>query len=901
MKKTKLTRTLLAACSIVALSAVMYGCTGDGSENDLTATQSDLEKAEMERDAALAAQAAAEAERDAANAAAAAANAAAAAAAEAQATAEAERDAANAAAAAAAQAQMDAEAAQAAAEAAQAAAEAAQATAEAAQAAAEMAQADAETAQAAAEQAQAAAETRADNAEAARTAAEDARAAAAAAQATAEAAAAAAADAQAAAEAAQGMAEAERDAANAAAAQAAMDQQAAEDARDAAMQAQSDAEDAQAAAEAAQATAEGERDAANAAAAAAAEAQSMAEGARDAALAAQATAEGERDTANADLATANANLETANADLAAAITRAETAEADLAQANSDLEEARARIAALEGGTAPDVLDPIKTAASDAATAAGEAGTAARTAADAAETAAMNRATIQTGMANSAADAADADIYADMAEAEAMKASDASAMAQAAMNAGAATPHRLAAEAAQEAAEEAQGMAEDAQGEAEADAMAELKIDGTMKSVGDITIDADAPNNVITTGTGATAKVVDTGFQMDLQEEMTGAVTPGVAFVAATSPAEDTEYVQQVAARDIAIGKTVDSANDMARLAIVTHYVGSKTVKVFAYDETDPEVDSTADGRTGTKRGYVTLADDDTDNDDTNNTRLRSLGMYYQAGADNNADALEAADEVANDAEGMEVYSYVDTQDTEATADDVTVYLVMDSQRTDGGTTTYVYRRVDIDAVTSDDVSDGTANTDIDNAAGAGFEADGGRGVTAMIPEATAYDHIHFGVWAALGDDGTTPSHGIGFVQSIGDGMTAADDMPNFGSATYDGNWVATVQAADPDGNGAVSLTDGMATLTADFDDDEVMVNLMGLAMLEGDISGGMFSGDKATVGADNTNNLTGGEDFTGSFNGAFFGTNASEAGGVFDFGSDDNEAGAFRGSFGGAR
>ena len=42
MKKTKLTRSLLAACSIVALSAVMYGCTGDGSKNDLTATQDDL-------------------------------------------------------------------------------------------------------------------------------------------------------------------------------------------------------------------------------------------------------------------------------------------------------------------------------------------------------------------------------------------------------------------------------------------------------------------------------------------------------------------------------------------------------------------------------------------------------------------------------------------------------------------------------------------------------------------------------------------------------------------------------------------------------------------------------------------------------------------------------------------
>ena len=44
MKKTKLTRSLLAACSIVALSAVMYGCTGDGSKNDLIATQEALDQ-----------------------------------------------------------------------------------------------------------------------------------------------------------------------------------------------------------------------------------------------------------------------------------------------------------------------------------------------------------------------------------------------------------------------------------------------------------------------------------------------------------------------------------------------------------------------------------------------------------------------------------------------------------------------------------------------------------------------------------------------------------------------------------------------------------------------------------------------------------------------------------------
>ena len=48
MKKTKLTRSLLAACSIVALSAVMYGCTGDGSKNDLIATQEALDQEKMD-------------------------------------------------------------------------------------------------------------------------------------------------------------------------------------------------------------------------------------------------------------------------------------------------------------------------------------------------------------------------------------------------------------------------------------------------------------------------------------------------------------------------------------------------------------------------------------------------------------------------------------------------------------------------------------------------------------------------------------------------------------------------------------------------------------------------------------------------------------------------------------
>ena len=50
MKKTKLTRSLLAACSIVALSAVMYGCTHSGgpSQDDLDAANEATAAAEAE-------------------------------------------------------------------------------------------------------------------------------------------------------------------------------------------------------------------------------------------------------------------------------------------------------------------------------------------------------------------------------------------------------------------------------------------------------------------------------------------------------------------------------------------------------------------------------------------------------------------------------------------------------------------------------------------------------------------------------------------------------------------------------------------------------------------------------------------------------------------------------------
>ena len=46
----------------------------------------------------------------------------------------------------------------------------------------------------------------------------------------------------------------------------------------------------------------------------------------------------------------------------------------------------------------------------------------------------------------------------------------------------------------------------------------------------------------------------------------------------------------------------------------------------------------------------------------------------------------------------------------------------------------------------------------------------------------------------------------------------------------------------------------------------------------------MFSGSKATVGA-NAHGLTSGGKFSGSFDGGFYGAKAAEAGAIFDFDS----------------
>ena len=553
-----------------------------------------------------------------------------------------------------------------------------------------------------------------------------------------------------------------------------------------------------------------------------------------------------------------------------------------------------------GGTASAPTTPTEptmpTKAAMAAEAAKMSSGAAATSAATAATAVANLATLQTGEM-AAAIAAEAQTAADAAMAAYEMAKAEAAKSDAATDVTAAVEARIKAEQAAEDAANAAEMADMKSMEAVAAAAKELMIVGTMKSVGGMSIDAMAPNKVVTTD----GVMVNTGLQADDNPEHTVAAVTGVDFVAgdgsADPPVADTAYVQAVAARTFDIGKVVDSEDDMARLTLVTSYATTKMVDVFALQAVATRVDSTH--VSGSRAGKIFVhngADGTPQTDDDIYVTLHDAGMFYLVDDGNDDGSLAAGDILGATTKPVQVYSYTHLGDDGAvggtgTAEDEVRYAIRESSVTTEATDTTVitYRQVDIMAPASDATTQGTAEE---------------VRVKAALPMAMDYDHIHFGVWANLKGSGsaqTIDGLGIGFVQSIGDGMTAGDDMPNHGSATYDGNWVAAVQEANAHGNGAVTIETGESTLTADFEDGDVMVALTGLATLEGDIAGGMFSGDEATVATDNTHNLTGGEDFTGSFSGGFYGAGAREAGGVFDFASDDNEAGAFRGAFGGRR
>ena len=516
----------------------------------------------------------------------------------------------------------------------------------------------------------------------------------------------------------------------------------------------------------------------------------------------------------------------------------------------------------------------QTAAAAAATAAQTAADAAEVAAAAAEAASMNRAIIQTGEANSGTASAAARTHADAAAAAAAAAMAQSAAAAAATDVTVAVAAKVAAEAAQALAEAAQPMAESYQAMAATDAMSELMIDGKTKSVGESTLTID---DRAVTDTTTPAVPDKTGFQSKLS--FASAAVTRVA-VDDTNTAIN-EIRTGVASRPIAIGFVYDSSDDMARVNLVHSYRTFQRNARIITGFLPPLVPASASKNT------VTLSSTNTSDllvtapvATVVATLTPVAGVFYQVNTTASTIALGLG-AIGATTKATPVYSYSYTNTAGAT---VTVPVALTATTvTSAGATTYTYSPI----------VEGTLQTN------PGFS-------TANVPVAAMYEHIHFGLWTDLADNAfvaganTIASRGIGFVADAGgEGMTA--DMPVFGDATYNGNWVAAVQAAHPAGTGGIRTRNGLATMAAHFGRNTVAVTLNGLASLSGNISGNTFSGDSVPTGVDSGLGLASTGSFSGTLSGAFFGPQAAEAGGVFDYDSVASISGAFRGAFGGAR
>ena len=178
-------------------------------------------------------------------------------------------------------------------------------------------------------------------------------------------------------------------------------------------------------------------------------------------------------------------------------------------------------------------------------------------------------------------------------------------------------------------------------------------------------------------------------------------------------------------------------------------------------------------------------------------------------------------------------------------------------------------------------------------------------MTATIPVPTEYKHIHFGVWAGLGDaakDGsqTIADLGIGFVQNY-DGSGETDNMPLQGDATT----TATGSLRYRRRTRTVMATSRCVTVPRrSWQTSRTTKSLSTLRIWPCSraisLAGSTFSDEDATAtDISDTHGLDASGTFEGSFSGAFYGSKAAEVGGVFDFSSDDMEEGAFRGAFGG--
>ena len=576
---------------------------------------------------------------------------------------------------------------------------------------------------------------------------------------------------------------------------------------------------------------------------------------------------------------------------------------------------------------PTDLDDTQAAAAAAETAAMTASTNAAASAKSATDDTMYLATLQTGDDLNSKKMGGNE-HAKAASDAAKEAADAYAEAKAAAAAAAAATTGEAGEAAWRMAVDAQADAEAAEAmaathaEAASEAaMSELHIKGMLKWVGGLAADDEGASSInaamgkLTTPAAVTTDPdIVTGLQDDVMRENSGAHGGRAHTAPEVTPV--LPYIQAVEGRDLAIGKTLDTTDDKARLTVIHSRAGAKKVGVYVLGDDAGnfaiQTDSDGDKERGTVTGG-TFSVATAANILADGTGLKSEGTFYEAsnttvvagnrttdddtgGADGTATfpGLDHDDLVEAETKGKAIFSYVDVEPGPDgnldTADDLrtTRYVVETSKIVDAatGNTAVTYRHVDTMAPAAPDTA-----ADINELLDL-------RSVKVNLPTATKYEHIHFGVWAGLGEPAASGAQkltglGIGFVQNFsGSGMTA---RLGIGTVTYNGDWVAVIQRQNSAGAGAYSMDDGAATLVANFDKKEFTGTLAGLATLSGDLSGNGFSGMKATNISHG--NLDSNGTFKGSFSGNIYGAAGEEAAGVFDFSGDD--AGSFRGAFGG--
>ena len=258
---------------------------------------------------------------------------------------------------------------------------------------------------------------------------------------------------------------------------------------------------------------------------------------------------------------------------------------------------------------PVELNELETAQADAAAAATAAMTAAGNAAGsatAATEAVANLATVQAGETSRGL-ATKAGEQAALAHAAYMTAKTASDAAEAATGVTAAVRAQVDAENALADAMAAETMAGD-YGQMAMDAAGnELIIVDTVKTVGGTSIDATAPASEVTAGVGDDAQTTRTGLLGETVQPMTmgdgaNAGVAGMQDDPDTDADEAVKHVQPVTVRTFPIGKLVDSADDTARLMIVTQYAGSKNAYVYSLGTVLPQTEA------GTKAGFITHSD-----------------------------------------------------------------------------------------------------------------------------------------------------------------------------------------------------------------------------------------------------------------------------------------------------